>query len=132
MNILRRVFTGGALLFALALTGCVSQMNETMKSWEGKHFSDLIACWGPPSHVLDDGQGGQIYCYQSTGAYTTPGSARTTGNAYSFGNTATYYGTLEGLQRAQPRYNPRVEQARGGRMDFAPGAGAGRELAGGA
>ena len=98
MNIMRRVFTVGALLFALALTGCVSHMNDTMKSWEGKHFSDLIASWGPPSQVLDDGQGGQIYCYQSTGAYTTPGSAMTTGNAYSLGNTATYYGTTS--------YNP--------------------------
>jgi hypothetical protein len=80
------------LLIVIMLSGCVSQMNSTMKSWEGKHYSDLIASWGPPSQVLDDGQGGKIYCFQSTGSYTTPGSATTTGNAYSFGNTATYYG----------------------------------------
>ena len=88
-----RLLSTGLLLLVLSLTGCVSQMNNTMKSWEGSHFSSLIESWGPPNQVLDDGQDGKIFCYQSTGSFSTPGSSTTTGNAYSFGNTANYYGT---------------------------------------
>ena len=80
------------IVILLTLTSCVTRMNNIMKSWEGHHFSELIASWGPPSQILDDGQGGKIYCYQSTTSFTTPGSSHTTGNVYSYGNTATYQG----------------------------------------
>ena len=82
-----------AILIVISLTGCATQVNNTMKSWEGSHYSDLIASWGPPSQVFEDGQDGKIFCYQTTGSYSTPGTANTSGNAYSYGNTATYYGT---------------------------------------
>lgn len=69
--------TGGADLLnmraAIALTtvvlladGCAGRVNEVMKSWVGHHYSDLIAAWGPPAQVLDDGSGGKIMTWAST------------------------------------------------------------------
>ena len=37
--------------------GCATRMNEIMQSWEGHHYSNLIASWGPPQQILDDGSG---------------------------------------------------------------------------
>ncbi|MGH8462355.1 MAG: hypothetical protein ACRESS_12170 [Stenotrophobium sp.] len=46
--------------FAIVLLqGCAS-INEKMASFMGHDESDLIASWGPPSQVMDDGNGGQI------------------------------------------------------------------------
>ena len=91
MNPAKRFFL--LLLLAIAaLAGCAS-INETMQSWMGRHQSDLIASWGPPQQVMDDGQGGKIFVYTATRSYTSPGTATTTvsGSAYAYGNTA--YGT---------------------------------------
>ena len=82
--------------FVIFYSGCsgpaINRMNETMKTWEGHHYSHLIERWGPPTQVLDDGAGGKIYCYQSSISYTTPGSSYTTGNTNVLGSMAYYRG----------------------------------------
>ena len=89
------------LLTIAVLVGCTS-LNETMESWVGHHRSDLIASWGPPQQVMDDGQGGEIFVYTTARSFTTPGTSTTTvaGSAYGYGNTT--YGTATG----QTIYNP--------------------------
>jgi hypothetical protein len=34
-----------------------------MNAWKGKHASDLIASWGPPTATTTDGAGGQALIY---------------------------------------------------------------------
>ena len=74
MHILR--FSGmvfGAML-ALLLSGCATashRMDQTMDSWVGCNYRDLIASWGPPTTTIDDGKGGQILIYQEGRASET-------------------------------------------------------------
>jgi hypothetical protein len=79
-------------LLALMLSGCMTttEMNKRMSSWEGHRISDLIADWGPPSQVIENGQEGKIYCYQSSGSIYMPGTTSTHGNAYTYGNQTTF------------------------------------------
>ena len=83
------------LLMIVALAGCGS-IDKTMASWMGHDQSDLIANWGPPQQVMDDGQGGKIFVYTTTRSYTSPGTSTTTvtGSAHVYGDTA--YGTATG------------------------------------
>ena len=76
------------VLLAIFLSGCVN-MSEVMRSWEGQHFGNLIASWGPPQGVMDDGSGGKIFIYTQSRQWTTPGRAVT--NVSSYGNT---YGNI--------------------------------------
>jgi hypothetical protein len=76
------------LLMLLSLIGCTSRMNQIMASWEGQDANDLIANWGPPTQVMDDGSGGKILCYQQTGAIYVPRT--TTGSAYSYGGATSF------------------------------------------
>lgn len=75
-----------------SIQGCwvADNLNKTMSSWEGHHFSELIMSWGPPSQVYDDGQGGRIFVYliDHRYTYTEPGKATTTstGNASIIGD----------------------------------------------
>ncbi len=71
------------LLVALLVTGCAS-INESMRKWQGHHISEVMASWGPPSAVVDDGLGGKIYTWGSTRHWSTPGSAQT----HVYGNMA--------------------------------------------
>jgi hypothetical protein len=82
-------------------TGCAS-INKTMQLWMGHHQSDLIANWGPPQQVMDDGQGGKIFIYITTRTFTSPGHSTTTvtGSAYGMGNYA--YGTARGYTTYTP------------------------------
>jgi hypothetical protein len=64
-------------------------MNQIMSSWEGQDVNDLIAGWGPPSQVLDDGNGGKIFCYQSSGTIYMPGTSTTTFSGYNAYTTTT-------------------------------------------
>jgi hypothetical protein len=59
------------------IPGCAS-INKTMQSWVGNHQSDLIANWGPPQQVMDDGRGGKIFIYFTTRSFTSPGHSTTT------------------------------------------------------
>ena len=60
------------------------------------HQSELIANWGPPQQIMDDGQGGKIFIYSATRNHTTQGRATTnvTGSAYSVGDFT--YGNATG------------------------------------
>jgi hypothetical protein len=84
-----------AVIVASVLSGCLTP-DKNMKSWLGHHGSELIASWGAPSTKYPDGQGGEVWVYQSQRTWTAPGHATTTvnGNASSYGNlsgNANYY-----------------------------------------
>ncbi len=79
------------LLASLSLfTACAAHVDETMRSWEGHQFSDLVASWGPPQQVFDDGSGGKILVYAGKRRWTSPGQATTTttGSVYGYGGIA--------------------------------------------
>lgn len=90
------------VLSCTLLTGCASRINETMESWVGHHQSDLIASWGPPQQIMDDGSGGRILIYTQNRTFTSPGTATTTttGSAYGAGNT------VYGNATSTTTYNP--------------------------
>jgi hypothetical protein len=69
-------------VFLVLTTGCVEAINKKMASWEGHGLSELLASWGPPQELFDDGNGGRILVYTFTRSYTVPGSAvtQTTGH----------------------------------------------------
>jgi hypothetical protein len=84
MSILVRI---AALLVAIVLiSSCAtpSSVNDSMQSWVGSHQSSLIASWGPPQEVADDGLGGKVLIFKQTKSMPTPGHAQTTVQ----GNTA--------------------------------------------
>src|SRR5688572_17762916 len=90
------------LLFMCLGAGCGSLINKKMASWDGHHYSDMIASWGPPQQVLDDGTGGKIFVYTAVRSFTSPGQANTrvTGSAYGVGNYA--YGSATGVTTYTP------------------------------
>ena len=62
------------MVFALDSCGCppkvndfkkASKINSIMDSWIGHHQSELIACWGPPTKIISDGNCGWIIIYES-------------------------------------------------------------------
>jgi hypothetical protein len=53
------------------------KVNKTMASWQGHHYTELLAKWGPPQQVLDDGSGGRVLTYTRTRSWSTPGQATT-------------------------------------------------------
>ena len=66
-----------AVVILVLMFGCAASIDNTMKSWMGHNQSDLIASWGPPQQVMDDGQGGKILVYTAQRNFTTPGTATT-------------------------------------------------------
>jgi hypothetical protein len=50
------------------------EQERAMKSWLGHHKNKLIASWGPPTQMMDDGSGGNIYIYTQTVQLSFPGS----------------------------------------------------------
>jgi hypothetical protein len=87
VNLITRLFL---VLSIAAMAGC-AMVDKSMSSWMGHDQSDLIASWGPPQQIMDDGQGGKIFVYASTRSFTTPGSATTT--VYGTPYAATAYTT---------------------------------------
>jgi len=65
------------LLLGVLLMSCTAHINELMKSWEGHHYSELIASWGPPQQVFDDGYGGRIFIYTQIRQWAMPGKSTT-------------------------------------------------------
>ena len=70
--------------FAFTTTGCAARINRVMSSWQGHHFSNLIARWGPPQQVFDDGYGGRILIWTAQRSYTTSGTSTTYGTDYGY------------------------------------------------
>ena len=89
-------------VFAVSFISGCSSINKNMQSWMRHHQSDLIASWGPPQQVMDDGRGGKIFIYSTTRSFTSPGHSTTTvtGSAYGSGNYA--YGSATGYTSYTP------------------------------
>jgi hypothetical protein len=79
----------GVLLLSFVVAGCAGRINDAMRSWVGHHYSDVIASWGPPAQVLDDGAGGKIMTWAATRSFTSPGYATTSTTANVYGNFGT-------------------------------------------
>jgi hypothetical protein len=90
------------LLILVTLIGCAARINKMMTSWQGHNYNDLIAGWGPPNQVFDDGSGGRVMVWTATRSYNTPGSAttQTNGRATATGNT------VWGSATSTTTYNP--------------------------
>jgi hypothetical protein len=73
------------MIYACSTTQQVRQ--ELQKNWEGRNVNDLITELGPPTQVLDDGQGGKILVYTSTKHIHSSGDSFT---SYQ-GASQTYY-----------------------------------------
>ena len=64
--------------FCILLAGCGSEISEVMESYIGHHNSTLITNWGPPTHTMDDGDGGKLFIYEYGRSFSTQGHATTT------------------------------------------------------
>lgn len=85
---MRRTALAVMIAIAVAMIGCfhpIQARNNVMQSWVGHSTADLIATWGPPSELFQDGSGGTVvvWIYQRNGV-TTPASSTTT----TTGNTS--------------------------------------------
>lgn len=54
-----------------------AKIDSTMKSFEGKHFFDMLAEMGPHDEEMEDGQGGKILIWKITLKRTAPGQVTT-------------------------------------------------------
>jgi hypothetical protein len=72
-------------LYSCASTKLEDQERATMQSWVGHNKSELIGTWGPPQKVSTDGQGGEIYIYD-----TTMNFGQSSGQVYSQNNKIYY------------------------------------------
>ena len=93
---------GVVALSACIMCGCAARINRAMNSWVGASSSDLIASWGPPSQVFNDGSGGTVMVWTYDRNYTVPGNSTTTtsGSATLSGNT------VYGSATSRTTYNP--------------------------
>jgi len=86
-------------------SGCAAHINELMNSWMNYHYADLIASWGPPQQVFDDGYGGRILIYETNRSWTVPGKSQT----YTTGNATIYDNYIWGSARSYTTYrNPQT------------------------
>lgn len=79
-----------AALFFMG-SACTARTNQEMQSWVGRHQSELILQWGPPTQTSSDGNGGQVLVYQrfiSIGAKSRVGSDLSVGKLHLY-RTAT-------------------------------------------
>ena len=86
----------------LSLLGCAARINNMMRSWEGQHYSDLIARWGPPQQVFDDGSDGRILIYTQVREWTSPGKSTT----YTEGRATIYDDYIWGSATSRTTYQP--------------------------
>lgn len=112
-TIVTQAFTVPLLTMTLICsTGCMTaaKMNKTMASWQGADVNYLIARWGPPTQVMNDGQGGRIFIYTYNRSYTTAGVATTTttgsanGTATTIGNDTSI--NVHGQSNSTTVYSP--------------------------
>ena len=82
-------------IFLIWCSGCGlsgKRISETMESWKGHHVSDLIASWGPPQQIVDDGRGGSIYVWkQHVSIPWTKGYSTEKGTITNYGGNTSYY-----------------------------------------
>jgi hypothetical protein len=63
LNLMVAVFL--ALLIGACATSTDRRTQRLEENWQGKHVNDLIALKGQPDEKFGDGQGGQIFDYES-------------------------------------------------------------------
>jgi hypothetical protein len=78
-------------MMLICSTGCMTaaKMNKVMSSWEGADVNYLIARWGPPTQIMNDGNGGRIFVYTYNRSYTTAGVSTTTTTGSANGTATT-------------------------------------------
>jgi len=76
------VCTVVGLMLSLSACTTAEQMDAKISAYEGNHIDRVLADFGPPTQVLDDGRGGKIYTYDLSQAYYMPGTTQTFGSAY--------------------------------------------------
>src|SRR6185436_14556621 len=64
---------GIAIALSLALVGCAARVNKELQPWVGRHQSELIDAWGPPTRLSIDGKGGTVLVYEQSVNYETAG-----------------------------------------------------------
>jgi hypothetical protein len=71
----RKLITALMFIALALLTACAARINQTrnqaMASWQGRTYDELLASWGPPSQIVDDGAGGKVVSYVQTRHLTT-------------------------------------------------------------
>lgn len=79
-----------------------ARVNRVMSSWQSHSSNDVLASWGPPAQVFDDGSGGRVLVWSASHSVTTPvcATTRTTGTATINGNT------VWGSATSRTMYNP--------------------------
>lgn len=90
------------IISALVLMGCAARIGNVMRSWEGAHYSSLIARWGPPQQVFEDGQEGRILIYTQTRQGTVPGKSQT----HTRGSVTIYDDYIWGSAKSRTEYIP--------------------------
>lgn len=89
------------LIIAVLFSGCFA-INKVMKSWMGYHYGQLIAKWGPPQQVFDDGYGGRILIYTAQREFVAPGRSTT----YTTGTATMYDNFIWGSATSRTTYTP--------------------------
>jgi hypothetical protein len=93
------------LALSIFIFGCASIENN-LQSYVGKHYSDVIARWGPATSIHTDGRGGKIMIWEFTSTYTVPGTVNTNANANTYGSSYGYnYGANTNVN-ANTSYTP--------------------------
>ncbi|HXM40768.1 MAG TPA: hypothetical protein VN924_05920 [Bryobacteraceae bacterium] len=80
------------ILLVTLLFSLVARMDKVMSSWVGNSYGNVVAAWGPPDQILDDGASGKILVYTKTRSYTVPGTATTHTSGTATANGSTVYG----------------------------------------
>ncbi len=78
------------------------KISETMASWLNNHYSQLLASWGPPQQVFDDGLGGRILNYTMNRQFYFPGTSQTNTTA----RVTSYDNYIWGSATSRTVYNP--------------------------
>jgi len=91
-----------ATISIFSLSGCAGQINQTMQSWMGHHYSELIGSWGPPQQVFDDGRSGRILIWTQVRSYTSPGTSTT----QTYGQATAYDDYIWGSATSHTTYTP--------------------------
>ena len=74
-----------------------------MESWSGHHYSELMASWGPPQQVFDDGNGGRVLVWTANRSFQVApatNTTMTTGQALLYGNQI--FGSSQSYTTYQP------------------------------
>ena len=80
---MNKIKTITVLLLCLSLSSCLARyygprISANMEEFCNRPVSEMLASWGPPSLIMDDGSGGRVYIYvKSRGSYT-PAKTETT------------------------------------------------------